>query len=203
MNTSRSQVERVLDLARQKGVISATDLKEAALPQEYLPKLAQAGHLTQLAPGVYMDVDADIGEQVELVVVAKRVPRAIFFGLTALAFHGLTTQVAHEVAFALERDTWTPRLAWPTIEVVHLSGPAFSTGIETHLLQGHVPARVYSVAKTLADLFKFRTRFGLDLAIEALREGWQQHRFRLDELDQCARACRVRGVMQPYMEMLT
>jgi hypothetical protein len=54
----------------------------------------------------------------------------------------------------------------------------------------------------VADCFKFRNRIGLDVAIEALRDGWQQRRFTLEELNQMARICRVQAVIRPYVEAL-
>ncbi|MFN2428195.1 MAG: hypothetical protein ABR587_17305 [Candidatus Binatia bacterium] len=79
------------------------------------------------------------------------------------------------------------------------SGRAFSEGIETHRIERQ-SVRVYSVAKTLADLFKARNRIGLDVAVEALREAWRDRRFTMSELDRAARACRVERVMRPYLE---
>jgi hypothetical protein len=61
---------------------------------------------------------------------------------------------------------------------------------------------VYSVAKTVADCFKFRSQVGLDVALEALREGFRARRFTLDELDSMAHVCRVQAVMRPYVEAL-
>jgi hypothetical protein len=63
--------------------------------------------------------------------------------------------------------------------------------------------RVFSVAKTVADLFKFRRRVGQDVALEALRDGWQRRRFAMDELWRYARIDRVTRVIGPYLEMLT
>ena len=51
--------------------------------------------------------------------------------------------------------------------------------------------RVYSPAKTVADCFKYRNKIGWDVALEALRDGWRQRRFTMDELDHYARICRV------------
>ena len=62
--------------------------------------------------------------------------------------------------------------------------------------------RFYSVAKTVADLFKYRNKVGLDVALEALREAWRERRFTMDELDRYAQICRVRRVMRPYLEAL-
>lgn len=203
MTIEGNQNERVLALAKRKGMLTSADLHREDLPREYLSRLAKSGQLTQLAPGVYMDPEADLGEHLELAVVAARVPRAVFFGLTALVFHELTSQVAHSVEFAIERDTWTPKLDWPVVDIVHLSGAAFTQGVEEHVLEHGTVIHVYSVAKTVADLFKFRSRFGLDVALEALREGWRHRYFTLHELDAYAKICRVQGVMRPYMEMLS
>jgi hypothetical protein len=52
------------------------------------------------------------------------------------------------------------------------------------------------------DCFKFRNRIGLDVALEALREGWRARLFTMDELERIARACRMNVVMRPYLEML-
>jgi hypothetical protein len=63
-----------------------------------------------------------------------------------------------------------------------------------------VSYKVFSPAKTVADLFKFRNKYGLDIAIEALKEGWRNRMFTSDELHLAAEACRVSRIMAPYME---
>ena len=45
---------------------------------------------------------------------------------------------------------------------------------------------------------------GLDpLDAEALREGWRERRFTMDDLWGFAQTCRVANVMRPYLEGLT
>lgn len=56
--------------------------------------------------------------------------------------------------------------------------------------------------KTVADCFIFRNQIGLDVAMEALREGWRERRVTLEELDHMAQICRVQAVMRPYIEVL-
>ena len=103
---------------------------------------------------------------------------------------------------AFERDADKP----PARQVVRIhpvtfSGPAFQEGIEQHRVEGAV-LRVYSVAKTVVDCFRFRNKVGLDVALEALREGWRERRFVMDDVARLARLCRVANVMQPYLESL-
>ena len=72
-------------------------------------------------------------------------------------------------------------------------------GIDIADLAG-VQVRVFSVAKTVADCFKFRNKIGLDVALEALREAWNGKRATMDELWRYAEICRVANVMRPYLE---
>jgi len=60
--------------------------------------------------------------------------------------------------------------------------------------------QVYSVAKTVADCFKYRHKIGLDVAIEALGDAWRGRRATADELWQAAQVDRVANVMRPYLE---
>lgn len=202
MTKYATKKQRVLQLADELGIVSRADLREADLPEEYLSRLHNEGKLTALAPGVYMALDHDASELLEVAVVAKKVPDAVLFGISALQFHDLTTQVAHAVQIAIERGSWTPEIDWPTVEAFHISGEAFSTGVERHIVEKSVEIQVYSEAKTVADLFKFRNSFGLDVALEALREGWRDRRFTMDEIYEHTKVCRVQTVMRPYLEML-
>jgi hypothetical protein len=77
----------------------------------------------------------------------------------------------------------------------------FNQGIERHRLEGH-PVRVYSVARTIADCFRFRNAIGLDVALEALKEAWRSRRLNMDELNRVAKQLRVDRVMQPYLETI-
>lgn len=105
------------------------------------------------------------------------------------------------VWLALPKSAWRKPEDYPPLRIVHFSGAAYTGGIEKHKRAGGM-VQVYSMAKTVADCFKFRNHIGLDVAIEALREGWQQRRFTLDELDKMAHVCRVQAVLRPYVEAL-
>lgn len=151
--------------------------------------------------GVYRLADLPEPSQPDLLVVASRVPQAVICLISALFFHGLTTQTPHEIYIALPRRTRRPRLAHPPLRVFHVTGPASVRGIETHVSDG-IAFRVYSPAKTVADCFKFRNKLGLDVALEALRDYRRKYRGGMDELWRHAKLCRVAHVMRPYLEAL-
>lgn len=92
-----------------------------------------------------------------------------------------------------------PRLAAPPLRVVNVAPTVFDLGIEEHRIEGQV-VRVYGVARTVADCFRFRNTVGLDVALEALSEAWRSKRLKMDELNRIGKKLRVQRVMQPYLE---
>jgi predicted transcriptional regulator of viral defense system len=118
---------------------------------------------------------------------------------SALQFHQLTTQNPWQVWVLIEKGTHIPQLDYPPLNVVQAGGEAFSAGVEEHRIEG-VTVRVTSVAKTIADCFKYRHRIGLDVALEALQEGLQDQRADRAAIRHYARIGRVERIIRPYME---
>jgi predicted transcriptional regulator of viral defense system len=157
--------------------------------------------LERIGRGLYTLPKSNISEHHSLVHVVKSVPSARVCLLSALRFHDLTTQLPHEVWIAIGRKDRKPSLIRPPIRVQRFSGPALTEGIEEHVVEG-VMLRVYSVAKTVVDLFRYRHKVGIDVALEALKEGWREKRFTMGEIDRLAGLCRMKHVMAPYLESI-
>lgn len=80
---------------------------------------------------------------------------------------------------AIPNKAQSPRLDYPPLRIVRFSGDALTAGVDTHVVNG-VSIKVYNVAKTVADCFKYRNKIGLDVALEALREAWGEKRVTMD-----------------------
>ena len=188
----------------KQGVATVTDLAKLDLSRPVLYRelavLLDEGRIVRVRRGAYQLAES-MDASDSWVQVMQRYPQGVLCLLSALAFHELTTQSPPVVWLALPKGAWHKPEEYPPLRIVHFSGEAFTAGVETHHRSGGT-VRVYSVAKTVADGFKFRNRIGLDVAIEALREGWQQRRFTLDELNAMAHICRVHAVIRPYVEAL-
>ncbi len=164
--------------------------------------LRDSGRLVEVARGLYRLADAPALSTPDLVRVATLVPKAVICLISALAFHEIGTQLPRAVYIALPRTARYPRLSHPPVRVFRFSGSPLTEGIEFHKVDG-VEIRVYSVAKTIADCFKYRHKIGLDVALEALRDSWRHRRMTMDDLWRYAAICRVKNVMRPYLESLT
>jgi predicted transcriptional regulator of viral defense system len=194
-----TQSDRILELAQRQRLLSAADVRAHGWSPQLLVKLEQGGKLQRISRGLYSLPDSPMSEYQSLIEVCRRVPKAVVCLLSALQFHEIGTQLPFEVWIALPEATQTPALDNPVLRIARLRGEAYSEGIETVVEHGSA-IRVYSVAKTITDCFKFRHKVGLDVALEALKDAWRQRKLDMNQVTHFARINRVEKVMQPYLE---
>lgn len=182
-------------------IIRSRDLPRLGVSREYLRQLVAQGLVERAGRGMYRLPVGDVSAQHTLVEVSRRIPNAVICLLSALRFHNITTQAPSEVWLAIDGKAWRPRVNDLPVRIVRASKAALTAGIEKHMIEG-VSVRVYGLAKTVADCFKYRNKIGLDVALEALRESVRRRRIHVDDLWHFARICRVANVMRPYLESL-
>ncbi|MGA3009481.1 MAG: type IV toxin-antitoxin system AbiEi family antitoxin domain-containing protein [Terracidiphilus sp.] len=194
-------MEHVGAIVQKRTLVRSKELKGLSVSRSHLWNLAKAGKIERVGRGLYRSKEAPISVNETLFEVAKMVPLGVLCLSSALRYHELTTENPFEVWLAIERGTWSPRLDYPPVRVVHFSEAAFKFGIETHTVDGR-KLRVYSPAKTVADCFKFRSKIGMETAIQALRSAYREKKATMDQIWNAAKVCRVVNVMRPYMESL-
>ena len=199
--TSDSSRERLFSLLRKQGVVRARDVEKLGIAREYLRRLRVEGFLEQPSRGLYVLAESQPTQWQSIVEVCKKAPHAVVCLLTALQYHGLTTQLPHEVWIAIGNSSWQPKLDHVNLRVTRYSASSLAYGVQETLVDG-VNVRVFNPAKTIADCFKFRGKVGLDVAIESLREGLAKRTVSVDDLWKAAGVCRVGTVIRPYIESL-
>ena len=154
-----------------------------------------------MARGLYWDpTTTEISENHDLAIVCAAIPNAVICLLSALQFHGLTSEWPGEIWIAIDRQSKIPKSLKAPLRVHRFSKPTLEFGIEEHGIEG-VIVRVTSPEKTVADCFRFRNRYGTDVAVEALRD-YLKRRQPIEGLLTAARVCRVENVIRPYLEAL-
>jgi predicted transcriptional regulator of viral defense system len=192
-------MEKAQQLLKRLGIARSRDLERAGISRTQLRRLVERGLIERVGRGLYGLPGAKRTELHHLAEIARRVPGGVLCLLSALRFHGLTTQNPFEVWMAIDRKAWRPQVEHPPLRVIYLSGPALHEGVEEHDVGG-VTVRVFSAAKTVADCFKFRNKIGIDVAVEALRDYRRLHPKRLEAVWQFAELDRVTRVIRPYLE---
>lgn len=199
---TKTKSHELLELVRGQGIVRPRDLNQHGIPRTYLTRLHRQGILDRPTRGVYVLADAEPTEYHSLAETSKRVPHGVVCLLSALRFHGLTTQAPFEIWLAIDRKARLPKVEHPPLHLVRFSGPALTEGVEEHTIEG-VPVRITTPARTVVDCFAYRNKVGLDVALEALRDCWRQRKATMDELHHAAQIRRMANVMRPYLESLT
>jgi len=195
-------IAKIAGLAKAAGVLRPRDLAAHGIARQYLRLAEQQGLVVRSGRGLYTPADAAITEFHSFAEAAKRAPRAVICLLSALRFHDTGTESPFEIWMAIGEKDRRPRSDNPRMRIVRFSLPSLQFGQETHYVEG-VPVHIFSIAKTVADCFKYRNKIGLEVALEALRETITNRKATTADLWQAAKVCRVTNVMRPYMEALT
>lgn len=191
-----------LDIFREHGgQLRMSEALAHGITRYMLYTLRDKGIIEQVTRGVYLLTELPPIDNPGLVTVSLRFPNAVICLISALAYHGITTQITHVVSVAVPRESRMPSLDFPPVRAHKFSGAAFHAGIEEHQIDG-VPVRIYSPEKTLADCFKFRNKIDMDVALDALKLYRERKKFDLAEVHKYVQICRVDKVMKPYLESI-
>lgn len=196
-----THAEKIQALVAAGGLIRSRDAVAQGIPRVALTRLVRRGLLRALGNGFYAPAQQPDAAHADLAVLGLRHAQGIICLLSALRVHGICVPGAVEGWLAIPNKARAPRWGLAPLHTVRFSGEALVAGIETHVVGG-VAVRVTSLARTLADCFKFRNRVGLEVAVHALQAAWHAERVTLDELWQQAHVRRVGHVMRPYLEPL-
>ncbi len=199
MQTNLTKSEQLAKEFQSVSNLTSSELETLGYSRTVISNAVKSGHIERLSRGLYTSANAPISEHASLVQVAKQSPSARICLLSALKFHDLTSQSPHEVWIAIDRKARKPSYSSPPTQVVRFSGTAYEIGVETHAIEGTKVA-IYSVAKTVVDLFRYRNTIGIDVAIEALKEGWKEGRFTIAEINKIAKSCSAATTLSPYLE---
>lgn len=197
-------IEKALELFHKySGVLRTSEAIRLGINPKTLYIMREAGLIGSISRGVYQVVNSEISLiDLDLIAVTKRLPKGVICLISALAFHGLTTQIPHFVYIAYRQGWKQPKVDYPPLKIYRYSEESFETGIEYRNVNG-INAPIYSAAKTVIDCFKFRNKIGLNIAIEALKDYWNKNKSgAVSELLRYASICRVEKIIKPYIEVV-
>ena len=200
-NTQATLKDRAITVARERGIARARDFDAAGIPRAYLQRLQDEGLLMRMGRGLYQLADAEWSESHSLAETARAVPHGVICLLSALRFHELTTQLPHQVWMLIGHKKWAPKNPPVSLRIIRATGNALTAGVERHTIE-QVEVPITNPAKTVVDCFKYRSKVGLDVAMEALKDARRKRMASTQDLWEYAQINRVGEVMRPYLEMV-
>lgn len=173
-------------------------LKEGFHPDS-LGALEKEGKVEKIARGLYRITNYTPGSHPDLVVASLQAPKGVICLLSALSFYEATNEIPKYVDIAIPQGTHANRIKYPPVKFYRFAPKAWKTGIEKHEVENH-QVKIYSLAKTIADCFKFRNRIGVDIARDALKFAITEKAIKPKEIMEYAKICRVDSIIKPILE---
>jgi predicted transcriptional regulator of viral defense system len=202
MSQPSSQRQIAQALLEARGIARLAELRAAGVTAATVSRMERDGEIVRLARGLYQLPDALLDAHHSLAEAAKRLPKGVVCLVSALALHGLTDQLPKKVWMAIGKSDWSPTADGVPIRVVRFTDSLLVESVEIHEIEG-VSVKVFSVAKTVADCFRHRSKIGLSVAIEGLQEALRQRKATPAEIARQADRGGVSTVIRPYLEALT
>jgi predicted transcriptional regulator of viral defense system len=203
------QEDRATALLRERGMARLSEFIEQGITATTISRMERKGVITQLSRGLYQLPDAPLDANHSLAEAAKLVPNGVICLGSALAFHELTDRIPASVWVGIGARDWHPKIDRPRIQIVRFGPKVFDKGIETHIIE-RVPARIYSPAKTIVDLFRHGQRqkvsygSGLTQAMLGMKEALRLRKTTPAEIARYAMEAGIwEKVVQPRLEALT
>lgn len=187
---------------KARGIVRLAELRAEGVTAATMSRMERDGEVLRLARGLYQLPDAPLDAHHSLAEAAKRVPKGVVCLVSALAFHQLTDQLPRQVWIAIGQKDWAPKADGAPVRLVRFTDRLLTEGVESHTVEG-VPVKVFGVAKTIADCFRYRNKIGLSVAIEGLQEALRQRKTTPGEIVRQAERGAVATVIRPYLEALT
>jgi predicted transcriptional regulator of viral defense system len=207
--TERQQ-DKAVSLLSQRGMARLSEFIKEGITATTVSRMAEKGLIVQLSRGLYQLPNAPLDANHTMAEAAKLVPKGVICLDSALAFHELTDRIPRYVWMAIGFRQWRPRITHPPVQIVRFGPKVLNSGIETHLIE-NVSVRVYSPAKTIADLFYhahrqhrwYGSKVGLTHAIQGMKEALRLRKATPAEIARFAAQAGMWKIVQPYLEALT
>ena len=200
MSHTETDIDGVLQEVNRKGLLRPSELSNPSA-RMHLTRLYKQGKIRRVARGLYAPISDKPSESNTLAIASAKVPKGVICLVSALHYYELTTQIPWEVWLAIPKHSRTPKITEFPVRFVWYSQSMLKSGVVTATIDG-APVRIFSPAKTVVDCFRYRNKVGLDVCLEALREGWRQKLFTMDQIWKLSRTSRIETVIRPYLESL-
>jgi predicted transcriptional regulator of viral defense system len=186
---------------RHSGVARFSSIRKAGFHTDMIKKMENEKKIEKIGKGLYRLTGDTIGAHPDYLTASLQAPKGIICLISALYFHGATDEIPRFVGIAIPAGSRANKIKYPPVKFYRFSPETWKAGIEKHDIEGH-KIRIYSLAKTVADCFKFRNRIGINVAREALKVAVTEKRVKPDDIMGYARICRVDKVIKPILEAI-
>ena len=186
---------------KHKGYSRMKDLKLAGIHTRKIASALAEGIIEKIKPGLYKLVDYPWDEHSSFSDIYAANPNSVICLVSACEYYELTTFNPSEISVAIPHKAFKFKLEYPPIKVYYFTSKDYETGIVTVKSKSGT-FRIYSIEKTLVDLFRYRKKIGDDIVLESLKNYLTLKKRNINELLKCAKESKVQNTMLPYIKAM-
>lgn len=198
---SSRETELINFFKKKGGLASYAEIVEAGFNKVLLKAAVDSNRVQKIDRGLYRLSEGVSLSHPDLAAISIRIPNGVVCLVSALSFHEATKEVPQCVDIAIPRGSHATRIKYPPVRFYRFDPKMWELGMEEHKIEGH-SIKVYSLARTVADCFKFRNKIGVDVAREALKTAVIEKKIKLKEIMQYSKTCRVDRIVKPLLEAM-
>ncbi len=198
---SERKQELIKFFEERGGVVRFSSVIKAGFHSDLLSDLYKKKHVKKIARGLYCLSTFEFDSHHDLIIATLQAKHGIVCLISSLYFHEVTGEIPKVVDMAIPKGTRMNKVTYPPVRFYKFSNKAWEAGIEEYQSSGH-SFRVYSLAKTIADCFKFRNKIGVNIARSAMKVAINEKKVKPTEIMKYAKVCRVDKIIKPILETM-
>jgi len=184
---------------QQNGYARMKDLKRAGIHTRNIAAAQRDGIIERISPGLFRLIEFPWDEYAGFTDIAAASKNAVICLTSAADYYGITTFNPTEVSVALPHNGSKFGLAFPPLKLYFFPAKYYEFEIR-HVKTVSGSFKIYSVEKTLIDLFRYRKKIGDDIVLEALKLYLTRNKNKSADLLACARHFGLLERMLPYIK---
>ena len=181
------------------GIAQVSAILKAGFYTDSLNALENEGKVKKIAYGLYRLTDYAHGFYSNLIAASIQEHRGVICLLSALMFYKITDKIPNSVDIAVMQGVTASKIKRPAVTFHRFPTEAWAVGIEKNDIEGH-KIKIYNIAKTIVDCFKFRDKIGMDVAKNALKVALMKKGVKSNEIIHYADIWRIGSVVKPMLE---
>ncbi len=186
---------------QNNNILRFSDIIRNGFHRDQINDLLGADEIEKIAHGLYRIKGYDPDNHINIVYASFQSSMGVICLISALAFHEITDIIPARVNIAIPRGMTARKIRYPAVRFFHYSKETWESGVEEFTESGH-KFKVYNVAKTIADCFKFRNKIGISVARTAMKTALQEKKTTVNEIMEYSRICRVDKIVRQTLEVM-
>ncbi len=198
----KKKSDKIIEYFKSHGSVARfSSIRKEGFHPDIIKKIEKEGKIEKIGKGLYQLTEKNIGSHPDYVIASLQTSKGIICLVSALYFYGATNEIPRFVDIAIPTGSRANKIKYPPVKFYHFSPDTWKAGIEKHEIDGH-KIKIYSLAKTVADCFKFRNRIGINVAREALKIAIFEKHLKPKDIMEYAKICRVDRIIKPILEAM-